>query len=57
MRICKNNFDILIYAVSSCKHCALGINTKECCWIDIFKKASFNCGGVTLSSLSEIFKL
>jgi hypothetical protein len=57
MKVSKNNFDIKICAVSSCKHCALGIDTKECCWMDIFQKASFNCGGVRLSSLSNIFAL
>lgn len=57
MKICKNNFDIMIYAVSSCKRCALGIGTKDCCWADIFKKYSFNCGGVVTQSTSDIFKL
>lgn len=57
MKVSKNNFDIIVYAVTTCERCAFGRNSKECCWVDIFKKYSFNCGGVITQSTSEIFKL
>lgn len=57
MKVCKNNFDIVICPVRSCKYCAFGISTQKCCWADIFKKYSFNCGGVVTQSTSDIFKL
>lgn len=57
MKIYKNDFDVVVYPVSSCKHCALGIGTKDCCWVDIFKKCSFDCGGVIIQSTSDIFTL
>jgi hypothetical protein len=57
MKICKNNFDIVVYAVTTCDHCTFGRNSKDCCWVDIFKKYSFNCGGVVTQSTSDIFKL
>lgn len=57
MKLCKNNFDIVVYAVTTCDHCTFGRNSKDCCWVDIFKKCSFNCGGVITQSTSDIFKL
>lgn len=57
MKICKNNFNIVVYPVTACGLCAFGISTKECYWLDVFKKYSFNCGGVAVQSLSDIFKL
>lgn len=57
MKVSKNNFDIVVYPVISCERCAFGKNSKDCCWVDIFKKCSFNCGGVVAQSLSDIFKL
>lgn len=57
MKICKNNFDIVVYPVTTCGCCAFGMSTKTCIWISIFKKYSFNCGGVVIQSKSDIFIL
>jgi hypothetical protein len=57
MKICKNNLDLIAYPVTSCEHCAFGISTQTCFWVSIFKKYSFNCGGVVTQSTSDIFKL
>lgn len=57
MKICKNNFDIVVYPVSTCERCALGVIAKRCYWVDIIKNYSFDCGGVVAQSLSDIFKL
>lgn len=57
MKVSKNNFDIVVYPIATCALCAFGTNTKYCYWIDIFKKYSFNCGGVVTQSTSDIFKL
>jgi hypothetical protein len=57
MKLCKNNFDIAVYPVTTCGLCAFGMSTKKCYWIDIFKKHSFNCGGAVTHLTSDIFKL
>lgn len=57
MKVSKNNFDIVVYPVSSCRQCAFGISTQKCWWADTFKKFSFDCGGAITPSLSDIFKL
>lgn len=57
MKLCKNNFDIVVYPVSRCGLCAFGTNIKQCCWIDVFKKHSFNCGGAVTHLTSDIFNL
>jgi hypothetical protein len=57
MKICKNNFNVATYPVTSCGHCAFGTSTKTCFWVSVFKKYSFNCGGVVTQSMSDIFKL
>jgi hypothetical protein len=57
MKICKNNFDIVVYPVGSCNHCAFGVSTQKCWWVDIFKKFSFDCGGAVTHLTSDIFKL
>lgn len=56
MKICKNNFDIALYSVSSCNVCAFGSSTKNCYW-SLFKKASLQCGGTTVERISDIFRL
>lgn len=57
MKVCKNNFDVALYVITACYNCAFGRSTRGCRWHDIFKKYSFDCGGVITSSLSDIFKL
>jgi hypothetical protein len=57
MKVCKNNFDVVLYVITACYNCAFGRSTRGCRWHDIFKKYSFDCGGVITSSLSDIFKL
>ena len=57
MKICKNNFDIALYPVSSCNVCAFGSSTKNCYWLSLFKKASLQCGGTTVERISDIFRL
>lgn len=57
MKVCKNHFDIIVYSLSNCEGCAFEVTTKRCCWVDIIKNYSFNCGGVAAQSLSDIFKL
>lgn len=57
MKICKNNFDIVLYPVSSCNVCAFGSSTKNCYWLPLFKKASLMCGGTTVERISDIFKV
>lgn len=57
MKICKNNFDVALYPVSSCNICAFGSYTKTCHWLSVFKRASLTCGGVTTVRASDIFKL
>lgn len=57
MKICKNNFDIAVYPVTTCDLCVFGANTQQCCWRSIFKKYSFNCGGVITHLTSDIFTL
>ena len=57
MKICKNNFDVALYPVSSCNVCAFGSCTKNCYWLQVCKKASLTCGGVTTLRLADIFTL
>lgn len=57
MKLCKNNFDVALYPVSSCGICAFGTSTKTCSWLRVFKKASLQCGGTTVERGSDIFKL
>lgn len=57
MKICKNNFDVALYPVSSCNVCAFGSSTKNCYWLPVCKKASLTCGGVTTLRLADIFTL
>ena len=57
MKICKNNFNVIVYPVTSCNRCAFGASAKNCYWLSIFKKASLECGGTVVNSTSNIFKL
>ena len=58
MKICKNNFDIVIKTTTKCSECALRIHTRPCLWIKLVStKVTLDCGGVRTNVLSDIFKV
>lgn len=58
MKICKNNFDILINPTIKCSECVFKRKTRPCLWIKLISIVyTLGCGGVSATSLSDIFKL
>lgn len=56
MKICKNDFDIILYPVSKCSQCVLRVYRSSCLWLKI-GKSLMNCGSIRADVLSDIFKL
>lgn len=59
MKICKNEFDIILHPVVRCYQCAFKGRTGQCLQLRIFGgiKSSMFCGGITKDTISDIFKL
>lgn len=59
MKICKNEFDIILHPVVRCYQCAFKGRTGLCLQLRIFGgiKSSMFCGGITKDTISDIFKL
>lgn len=57
MKICKNEFDIILYPVTRCSQCALNTSKRPCLWLKICPKARVDCGGVKTDVLSDIFRV
>lgn len=58
MKICKNNFDIILHPVVRCYQCAFQGRTGQCLQLRIFGfTSSMYCGGITKDTISDIFKL
>lgn len=58
MKVCLNNFDVILKFRLTCSDCDLYINhNTHCHWRSITPKSSLTCGGVAIPSLSDIFKL
>lgn len=57
MKICKNKFDIILYPVIRCSECALNTRMRPCLWLKICPKVTWDCGGVRIDVLSDIFRI
>lgn len=58
MKICKNQFDVIIFHVDKCYQCALRTRRSPCLWIKVVgTKLAWPCGGVIQDTISDIFKL
>ena len=58
MKVCRNNFDIILYPVPKCSQCALRTHTRPCFWFKIVStQATLECGGTIKDTISDIFKL
>ena len=59
MKICRNEFDIILYPVIKCSQCALSTRIiPSCFWLKIVgTHHPMDCGGIRTDILSDIFKL
>ena len=58
MKICKNAFDIRLCPLPRCTKCAIRTKTRPCLWLKALNlQPTLNCGGIRVTSLSDIFKL
>lgn len=57
MKICKNDFDIIIYPTIKCSECVFNTRMRPCLWLRVSYKVTPDCGGVRANVLSDIFKL
>lgn len=58
MKMCKNEFDIILYPVTQCYCCAFKRHMRPCLWFRMDGvKASLYCGGITKDTISDIFHL
>lgn len=57
MKICKNDFDIILQPLRSCTICGFTRKGRSCFWVTLFKEYRWTCGGMVQDTISDIFKL
>lgn len=57
MKICKNDFDIILQPLKRCAICGFARKGRSCFWVTLFKEYRWTCGGVVQDTISDIFKL